>query len=253
MAETELTPTPGRIAQMVADPELGGELLLIGTVLSSIIDDQLADRPSIKRIHLLAYGPRGPELQNPGMPVVREPMPRRAGAVEWRECRTARLLAADARQYRMPEPDDYSCMAPTPRKPRCGKNNQISGRITDWTTGEQSVLAACRKHLDWFREHEATAQATKPEIGEVLPYANHGGVLARHFPEIDWPRLWSILNPQWREYPEREPAEPSTPKLNLLISDDAAPARPSRRGPATTKHRNHRLYAVPNLRGNSDD
>lgn len=51
-----------------------------------------------------------------------------------------------------------------------------------------------------------------------MPYANHGGALRVHFPQIKWPVFWRKLDPRWVEHPEGI-AWPK-PTLSLVLGDD---------------------------------
>lgn len=245
-------PVSARRDQLITDPEVTGDLLLIGLTLDSLL---AAGEPiSIKRLHLLAYGPRGPRVRLDSD--VREPAARHPrGGIDWLRCRTAYLLRQDARRYEPPEARDIVCGAPTARKPRCGKNVQRFALHTDWSSGERYHLGACNQHAAWFEARDAEQQATRPEVGEILPYANAGGLLARHVSEVDWPRLWRLLDPQWQEYPEREPVTPATPTLTVLLGEpETTPARQpvavstddtaGRARPGGARRRNRVLYAL---------
>lgn len=228
-----------RIAEMLTDPELGGELLLVGTTMAGIIDHAAASNLSIKTIHLLAYGARGRQVRIDSD--VREPVPSRNGQLEWDRSRAGEVLRRDARRYEPPEVRDLYCPAPTPRKEQCGRTMTTFGLVNDWATGEKYHLGACNTHFAWLLEEQERVESLRPEVGEVLPYANTGGLLARHFPEVDWPQLWRQLDPRWREYPEREPVEPrTTPSLSLVVSDEPTAS------PRKQQHRNRSMYLVPN-------
>jgi hypothetical protein len=97
------------------------------------------------------------------------------------------VLDAAARTYRPPQPGygEDRCRAPmTRRSGPCGRPRTCFGYLTDWATGEKTWLAACTRHDDWSQEQRAANEAARP-AHPPLPAANHGGVLARHFPELD--------------------------------------------------------------------
>lgn len=226
---------PTRMLRLLADPELGGDLLLVGLALTAIIDHDMSWSCDIASIHHLAYGSRGPRVA-----IGAET---RESETHWMNTRTARVLVDDIRRYRPPEPR-RECLAPTPRKAACGKNATQLGWVTDWSTGEMHRLAACTKHRDWFIQQRKTNQETRPVVGEVpRPYANYGGVLARHFPEINWPKLWADLDPNWRPYPEREQVAPTTPTLRIVPETPSKPAKPR----APRRPARPRLRLVPTL------
>lgn len=107
------------------------------------------------------------------------------------------------------------------REGLCGRHQiYASGAVTDWATGEMHHLAVCSRHKGWFDEQRWANQAAQPTQPEnvPLPPANHGGVLAKHFPEINWPKFWRKLDPSWVEHPEVVPWP--KPPLTLLLGDD---------------------------------
>ncbi|MFC7344893.1 hypothetical protein [Saccharopolyspora griseoalba] len=194
-----------RVRAMCADPELTGELLAVGVAMSAILDVKAAPKLSLYQIHILAFGPDDQEI----------PMEcARTGRM--RPGRAGYAIRGDARRYAPPYPE-AKCLAPTPRKKHCGRKANHFGLLTDWSTGEQYRHAACNRHREWYRDTWKANQEAKPEDGGPLPYANTGGVLARHFPEVNWVKLWSKLDPHWEPYPERPEQQPAKPTLELVV------------------------------------
>jgi len=180
-----------RIQRMLADPELGGDLLLCGLVMAAHVD--------------LGFGGRSL------LALAKTAWPHESDQTALG--RAKRTLADDSRRYRPPEPESTGCDAPMSRRARCGQRpgRAVMGLITDWSTGERQWLQACSRHREWadarFRENTVARPPSPP-----LPPANSGGVLARHLPTINWPRLWSALDPTWAPHPE--PAD--RPALHLV-------------------------------------
>jgi hypothetical protein len=95
----------------------------------------------------------------------------------------------------------------------CGRPRTRFGYLTDWATGDKTWLAACTRHDDWWQAKRAANEADRP-AHPPLPAANHGGVLARHFPELDWPKLWTWASGgTWQQHPEEKPR----PKPSLIL------------------------------------
>jgi hypothetical protein len=198
-----------RIARMLDDPNLAGDLLLVGVGFARFLDFDGV--------------PAGQKL-NTNM-VARCVWPKRPR----RNWHMQHVLAEDARTYRPPVrwDDGRRCGAPMVRRDgECGRAATSSRLITDWATGEQSWLAACTRHVPWYDEAAQENRESKPER-LVVPAANCGGVLARHIPEFDWPKIWEwATEGRWVEHPEVEPWTP--PTLTLVLGDGAggAPVRP---------------------------
>jgi hypothetical protein len=189
-----------RTVQMLADPELGGDLLLVGLALAGLLD---------------LGAPRGGERVRLG-DVAKLAWPRSPGT----RYILGRVLAGDARTYRAPEPSfgEDRCTAPMLRRPgTCGRARSCYGYLTDWVTGEQNWIVACTRRGGWWNAQRAENEAARPARPPV-PAANHGGVLARHFPEPPWPQVWTwATGGTWFEHPEEQPWP--RPSLTLYVGD----------------------------------
>lgn len=187
-----------RSIRMLEDPELGGDLLLVGLVLAARLDFGLMPATNMSEIGALAFG-KG----------------RRRDSQQVRY-----LLKGDIRRYRRPQSSwDDRCDAPMIRRDGpCGKaaSSAYMGWLTDWTTGVSTLHRACSRHNDWWRQEQRRNRADKPDI-VPLPYANHGGLLRKHLPEFGWPKLWAKLDPKWVEHPEVVPWP--KPPLSLVLGD----------------------------------
>lgn len=202
-----------RVRQLAADPEVIGNLLTVGVAMSTIIDAGLGEL-SFRGIQDLAFG------VDRSTPLVKA------------------VMRDDIRTYTPPQPSG-ACGAPTPRKDHCGRKSCFSGTLADWSTGEMRRHEACAKHEEWFWRLQRENRADQPADGGALPYANTGGVLARHFPEIKWAKLWARLSPTWKQLPERTPDAQSAPALTVFVNDEA---------PIPDAPRKSRgLFAVPEL------
>lgn len=195
-----------RSVRMMQDPELGGDLLLVGLVLAARLDFGLKVGRTVLDVGRLAFPGRGDQFAD-------------------REVRWA--LRGDIRRYKPPsyEADVVGCLGPMVRAPRCRKKPVLRGYLHDWSTGEAVPHVACSKHSSWFWQLARQDHAMKPEVPVLAP-ANHGGVLARHIPEVDWRRLWRRLDPAWVEHPEKRPWPRPTLELVLGGGEDGGGERP---------------------------
>lgn len=197
-----------RSARMFDDPDLGGDLLLVGLGFARFLD----------------FGtPPGQKLSTALVANAVYPSDRR------RHWRVKHCIADDARTYRPPQrfEEGRPCGAPMIRREGlCGKAATSWKLITDWATGEQSWVLACRRHVHWYDAVVQANRESKPEK-VPLPAANHGGLLARHIPEFAWPQIWVwATDEQWVEHPEVEPWRPPTLTLHLGEGETGDAARP---------------------------
>jgi hypothetical protein len=209
---------------MMADPELVGDLLLVGIVLAGAlhlgeptpVGDDLGTRQLAKAIYGRAH--HGTSLAW------------FCGAVERVDHRGPQrileVLRTDIRRYRPTDSANFqSCKRPmVMREGTCDRNATVSVRLTDPATGERWYVGACSNRpckawLDAMRAKNAAELATHPA---PVPAANTGGILARHLDEIDWIGLWRALDPTWVIPPEVEAWAP--PKLRLVVNDEPEPA-----------------------------
>lgn len=196
-----------RIVQMLQDPELGGDLLLVGLVLAARLDFDLAPATNMAEIGALAFGK----------------------SKRWSTQQARSVLKDDIRRYRRPQSSwEDRCDATMIRRDGpCGKmaSSAYQGWLTDWSTGESTLHRACSRHRDWWRKEQLRNRAAKPDI-VPLPNANHGGVLRKHLPEFGWTKLWKKLDPKWVEHPEVTPWPKPTLSLVLGDAEDTDGARP---------------------------
>jgi hypothetical protein len=191
-----------RILQLLADPELHGDLLLVGMAMAAWRDFGHRDG----KFYLFAR-----DL--------------------WRETpdpvqRLKTVIASDVRTYKPPAPAD-DCRAPMQRRAGlCGQSARpvytwlddgtVNDLVTNWVTGEYAPISACSRHTPWAKQTLTANHTARPQ--EVpLPLANIGGILAKHFPELNWYRLWAKCDPFWRQHPEVKPWP--KPQLDVLLGD----------------------------------
>jgi len=188
-----------RVAAMLADPECTGDLFALGVSLLDFAVLHTTDEHSWSYYAERAWDVRSRQM-------------------------ISHVLRSDIRRYdalKDAEQRDPGrrCGAPMVRREGpCGQSASIRGMLTDADTGRQQWLAACSRHRDWFEARVRSNRATVEVADPVRPAANAGGVLARHIPEIDWPKTWVKLDPQWTPPPEVEPeAVPLKPRLHLIL------------------------------------
>lgn len=166
---------------MLDDPAVGGDLLLVGIAMVAQLDFR-GTWIKFKDVARQAFG-EGDHFYRKAWCVMKD----------------------DVRRYQMPRDDkvERRCQGPMPRAPYCRRSPSWRAAVTDWETGERSMLSACNRHQDWFRAACKENRDARPDIVPLAP-ANAGGVLRVHLPEIDWPRLWLSLDSKWVEHPEKQ-------------------------------------------------
>jgi hypothetical protein len=187
-----------RIVRLIEDPNVGGDLLLVGLGIAAKYDFGLDYGGTIGGLARLLWG-------NNHMPI-------------WG---IRQVLRADARTYKPPEPRQATCTAPMIRRTsECGRSASTWGYLTDWATGEMYPAGGCSRHTEWFQAMSRENWAARPQ-SPPLPCANHGGALVPHFSRIDWRSFWRRIDPRWIEHPETKPWP--KPDLTLLLGDTDLP------------------------------
>lgn len=221
---------------LLADPQVTGDLLLIGMWLA---------RAAHLHLPAPATGDGHSTWQLPDIAADLFPLhitqastfngqvEGSATEPDWR--RVFEVLKNDIRRYDAKADQPFPpwarprCSGPMVRRVDCGKPSFTWAYLTVLETGRKRMVGACRKHHDWLlNERSANAEAVK--AAEVpRPHANVGGLLAPHFPDIDWPALWVGLDPTWTAPPEVLTS--ARPKLRVVLGTVAAAdlsARPAR-------------------------
>lgn len=185
-----------RIVRLIEDPNVGGDLLLVGLGMAARYDFGLDHGGSLTGLAKLLWS--NSDMSN---------------------FRIRETFRKDMRTYKPPEKGFGICTAPMIRRGgTCGRNASCSGWLTDWETGEAHPAGGCSRHAQWFDDLSRKNWAAKPE-SPPLPCANHGGALVPHFPRIDWPKFWRRIDPRWVEHPEAKPWP--KPDLTLVLGDAA--------------------------------
>lgn len=189
-----------RSERMLDDVELTGDLLLVGLCFARLLDFggiPVGEKLNTRHVAHAAFGP-GQLSQH----------------------RVKGTLAGDARRYESPHLtwQDKRCGAPMIRRVgTCGQPSKWTRLVTDWTTGEKWWLLACQRHVQWYDDTARANREARPDI-VPRPFANSGGVLARHIPEFGWPKVWTwATNNRWEEFPEASPR--AKPTLSLVFGD----------------------------------
>jgi hypothetical protein len=230
-----------RIAQMLADPDCVGELLLVGFGMARSVD--LGDPPfgdngymPLKPIAHAIYGDR----RLPGNLLGTVHLSDRGDHRPSRRIRD--VFFADRRRY-SPDVDgdrhwgEVTCGRPMVRRDGlCGRSASTNARrLTDPLTGQRRWVGACSQPAckQWFTDLLDRNRAELAAHPAPVPAANTGGVLERHLPEIDWWKVWRAVDPQWVPPPEGRRFE--RPTLTLVVDDEpgelvpVVSARPSLR------------------------
>lgn len=222
---TTLTRLNRCIAGMIEDPELTGDLLLVGIAMARHVH-LVGGSGKLAEVCATLYDK--PELSYRVDKALRDDIRRYNPALD-----LGRKRAASA-----------TCCAPMVRRAgECGRPASSMGSYRDLDTGRAVALDACSRteHRQWWNQahrarHWAAAEAEKAGTLPTPP-ANAGGVLARHLPRIDWPALWRWYDKKWTAPPEETPAGDARPELILMVTET----------PETTPHVDVRpaLAAVP--------
>lgn len=186
-----------RIVRLIEDPEVSGDLLLLGVGLAAKLDFGLD-------VGDFTFSTLGGRLWS-------------SFTGDLSVWKTREAFRRDMRTYRPPGFGGRTCTAPMVRRSgECGKGASSSGYLTDWATGEMRPVVACSRHRSWFWDLTAANRAERPD-SPPLPCANYGGALVPHFPRIDWRKFWRRLDPSWVEHPETKPWP--KPDLTILLGD----------------------------------
>lgn len=198
------------VADMIADPEITGDLLLIGIWLAraSILQEPPSGtgKWGYRTVAADLYGAddsRGEHIERVKR-ALRKDVPhydwRRDVGVNWRPA------------------GGHGCAGDT-ADGLCGLPHVHETLLTDLQTGRSYVVAACAQHVGWLNLQVLRNQETLAGLGDRAPNppANAGGALARHLPGYRWPQWWARLDPGSR--PNPGPVSPPAPQLRVLTFD----------------------------------
>ncbi|MEU0078596.1 hypothetical protein ABZY58_11920 [Micromonospora tulbaghiae] len=214
-------------AALIADPEVTGDLLLVGMWLAraTILRDPPPGegRWSFTSIAGALFGH--------GRPLTITGMGATTRVPNYLVARVKQAVRADRPHYD-PDRDNAAdpwmhlpCRAPMIRREgECGQHGTMYDYLTDLTTGRQVRIAACRRHKPWYDHQVVTNREAVRDAGDRLPRpaANAGGALARHIGGVNWPRIWQMVDPHWTPPPEG--ASTRKPTLRVLRNDDFEPS-----------------------------
>lgn len=222
-------------AALIADPDITGDLLLIGLWLAraTVLDDPKPGegRWSTKAIARDLYG-RGRAYSVTGMGM--------DSHVPSHHMVTVReALRKDLPRYDpfIDNPGEDHCGAPMPRAPFCRRSVMSSGFSTDPDTGRMIPFAVCgrKDHQQWWRGQDRERRALLGELGDRVPKppANTGGALQRHIRGIGWAKFYKLLDSRWE--PPAEGASTRKPSLKVVANDEFEPVEDVAR-PVLTVH-----------------
>lgn len=193
-----------RRRQMLNDPDLTGDLLLLALAMDEII--AVRKEQGRKR------------FQGGWVAAVEEMVCRRyAGRIQgwWVKER----IGSDTPRYEPEDKPGRGCVAPMVRRDgECGKPGTTSLVDRDPITGEGRRVYLCGRHKDLVGKFRAREQEWVRN-GKPSPPPNAGGVLKRYY-TWDWDAAYRWAKP-WREPLEggRE-ATPPRPELRLIQGGD---------------------------------
>ncbi|MER7166998.1 hypothetical protein ABT336_13150 [Micromonospora sp. NPDC000207] len=213
------------VEALVADPEVTGDLLLVGMWLARAIHLHLPkpavnDGTSTWQLPDIARD-LFPLNMDRGLAFNGQMVEAPSAEPDWR--RVFEVLKNDIRRYdpkvdqQLPAWARPRCSGPMVRRASCGKGSYTWGYLTDVETGRKRLVGACRKHHDWFQQERKVNAAVVAATEAPPPPANAGGRLARHFLDIDWPALWVKLDESWTAPPEQMGS--ARPKLRVVLGD----------------------------------
>lgn len=214
------------VAGLIADPDVTGDLLLIGLWLARVEHLGQPERTD-------GEGWRTSDIARDVFPLHTRTAMFMLG--EWDQgqetgpdvWKVNGVLQGDIRRYdwKADQPGSGKgrtpCTGPTPRRDVCGRPSLTGALLTDPRTGRRRMLGACRRHGDWWRAQVAANRAACAAVEVPRPAANAGGRLARHI-RLDWPALWLVLDPTWVAPPEVDSWV--RPDLRLVVTVAPEPA-----------------------------
>lgn len=216
------------VTDLLADPDITGDLLLVGLWLARAtllrqpeptsesgdgwqLSDIAADLYPLRSSRsMYGLGPDTPPTTGPDV---------------WK---VAATLKDDIRRYdwRNDQPAwngrVVPCAGPMVRRAVCGKSATVWGLLTDPGSGRRRILGACRAHHGWWQQQTADNRTACNAVTVPRPPANAGGRLARHI-RLDWEAMWRGLDPEWVAPPEMDTW--ARPKLTVLVGDLGARPR----------------------------
>lgn len=165
------------IRAMLADPDLTGDLLLVGMTI-----------------------------------VYRRTWAEVCRALDWNAVHLRVVLRRDVPSY-TPSMDPVYCQAPMIRREHCGKPVRMRCWLLDPLTGTRAPAGWCARH----QGHQDVVEAQRRQLysqwvanGSPVPAFNTGGVLARHLP-AKWDEIYRWVCPGWEDRPA-----PVRPKLYVV-------------------------------------
>jgi hypothetical protein len=220
---------------LLADPDVTGDLLLIGLWLARAIilrDPAPGEgRWSFAAMAATLFGTGRPQVDV----ILGEPRKVPNHLI----FKVKEALRKDVPRYdvALDNLNETRCGAPMPRAPFCRRSVVISGYEPDASTGRRVTLAVCgrKDHQVWYAQTRAEAKAAVTAVGDHMPQpaANAGGALARHIALRNWDRVYRMVSPDWK--PPAEGAPTRKPSLSVLRNDDFEPAESGTR-PALVVH-----------------
>lgn len=208
LAYTALRAYERCVAALMDDPDVTGDLLLVGLWLARAVHLRTPARWTFWQCTHDVFGP----AHKPNTVLTEDLF------------RVKKAIRDDTPRYDVwvDNPGSQLCGAPMVRRAgTCGRNATTWGFQTDPATGRRVGLGSCRRHHDWYREQSAKTDVALKSLGDRVPQpaGNTGGALARHLPQIRWPNVWRRLDPDWQ--PPAEGAPTRKPTLSVHVTEEA--------------------------------
>lgn len=212
---------------MLDDPDLTGDLLLIGLHWARAVH---LGTPELDHLgHSTAQAVYGQATHGPCLATTSgHHHPRIApSGVQ----RVWDVIRSDIRRYAPDTSRAAWCQRPIRRSPEQAKLlGKVCGRATTGEAyralfvgvvdGARNSIGCCSQPrcVAWWQALRAKNQAEINTHGRPEPVANTGGILARHLPDLDWERIYRALCP--KRVPPRV-AEPwRRPTLTVIVDLD---------------------------------
>lgn len=191
-----------QVRRMIADPDMPGDILAVGMALAWLYRERGPETLTTADITKAAHLPGRHELE--------------------------RRISEDAPRWQIDYPRASRCEAPMIRRPGlCGKHpTSLIYTSQNWEDGTRTYHAFCTRHRQHGEQLHRDLMARDKQLREERgnppePMPNRGGLLARHFPRVDWDIIYKWARPHWKP-PTRMPDSyaAAAPSLRLIVGTD---------------------------------
>lgn len=194
-----------RRRQMLNDPDLTGDTLLLALALDEVLLTQREERRRGQR--RMARSRWIPEVQQLAK-----------GDQHPRNWWVRYVIAEDIPRYEPVHPTTPALACPAPmirREGPCGKHGTNRLIDHDPVTGEAQWLGLCSRHRELQQTFYEKRRREWIANGAPVPPPNVGGVLERYY-ATDWDVLYQWAGPHRRPVKDRREPTPPRPRLRLI-------------------------------------